>query len=123
VLLSSAQWDYWSDSTRTDLHRYNTDGTLESVLSPSHPVTLLALQKDGRILVAPLRRLHLDGRVDETFKAIQEPGSQIQTLVIQPDGKMVVAGSFNTLGGEPHMNIGRLNEDGTIDPTFTAAVS
>ena len=46
----------------------------------------------------------------------------INTIAVQPDGKIVVGGSFTGLGGVTgttvRHHIGRLNVDGTVDPSF-----
>lgn len=42
----------------------------------------------------------------------------VSVLVVQPDGKVLVHGNFTELGGQPCTNLGRLNADGTLDPTF-----
>ena len=52
------------------------------------------------------------------------PGANqtINTVAVQPDGKILVGGSFTGLGGGTgttiRNHIGRLNPDGTVDPTF-----
>ncbi len=40
------------------------------------------------------------------------------TLAVQPDGKILAGGMFTTLGGQARANIGRLNPDGSLDPSF-----
>jgi uncharacterized delta-60 repeat protein len=45
-------------------------------------------------------------------------GGTVFTAVAQPDGKILVGGGFTTLGGQNCTNIGRLNADGTLDPSF-----
>jgi len=42
----------------------------------------------------------------------------ITAIAVQPDGKVLVGGAFSGLNGEPRQNLGRLNPDGTVDPTF-----
>src|SRR5262249_44553629 len=39
-------------------------------------------------------------------------------IALQPDGKILVGGAFTTLAGTARNKIGRLNGDGSIDPTF-----
>jgi hypothetical protein len=43
----------------------------------------------------------------------------VQSQAVQPDGKILLAGSFTKLGGLSRTNLGRLNPDGTVDPTFS----
>ncbi len=44
--------------------------------------------------------------------------SYVFTMAIQPDGKILVGGVFTSLGGQARNRVGRLNSDGTLDPTF-----
>src|SRR5262249_20552779 len=36
----------------------------------------------------------------------------------QPDGKVLIGGSFESVNGVARKNIARLNEDGSLDPSF-----
>jgi uncharacterized delta-60 repeat protein len=42
----------------------------------------------------------------------------VSSLAVQADGKILVGGFFRTLGGQSRNYIGRLNADGTLDPSF-----
>ena len=44
------------------------------------------------------------------------------SLAVQADGKILVGGCFETLGGEPRENLGRLNANGSLDTTFNPGV-
>ena len=48
------------------------------------------------------------------------PGANepVFSLAVQVDGKILVGGYFTTLGGQSRNYIGRLNADGTLDPSF-----
>jgi uncharacterized delta-60 repeat protein len=91
----------------------------------------LAFQPDGKILVGGgfstlggqsrncIGRLNADGTVDATFN----PGTNshvfaVFSLALQADRKILVGGNFWELGGQSRPSIGRLNPDGTPDPTF-----
>ncbi|MGE3310481.1 MAG: Calx-beta domain-containing protein [Limisphaerales bacterium] len=56
------------------------------------------------------------GEVDAGFRAWTDRA--IHATAIQPDGKVVVAGEFSRLSGVSRLRIGRVNADGTPDPTF-----
>ena len=43
---------------------------------------------------------------------------KINSIKRQSDGKLLVSGLFNNYNGNPVLSIVRLNEDGTLDPTF-----
>ena len=45
----------------------------------------------------------------------------VLAVAVQPDGKFLVAGEFIQIGSTTKRHIARLNADGTLDTTFTAA--
>jgi uncharacterized delta-60 repeat protein len=99
-------------------------------------VSALAVQLDGRILVAGcfthadgvprtnLLRLQTDGAVDMSFVAppfpcvdrFFEPAPPVSVIVAQPDGRILIGGSL--CGQSDCANLLRLNADGTLDDTF-----
>jgi len=126
------------------LARYLPDGTLDATFGSGGTVTTymgtaseakaLALQDDGRIVVAGIATEHLaqrfgvvryeaDGRLDTTFgsrgRVITDfPGqSDIAAAVaIQTDGKIVVAGSTTGVSGD--FAVARYEPDGSLDASF-----
>lgn len=42
----------------------------------------------------------------------------VNTIAVQSDGKIIVGGSFTSYNGTPCNRIVRLNDDGSVDPTF-----
>ncbi len=121
------------------LGRLNADGTPDTSFNPiaDLPVRAVAVQADGKILVAGdfttlrsgggttvrnhLGRLNPDGTLDTSF----DPGANglVEELAVQADGRILVAGDFTTLGGggtgtTARNKLGRLNADGTLDTSF-----
>ncbi len=98
-----------------------------------------AIQPDGKVLVygnftivsgtpvnanpigPTLVRINADGTLDTSFNApFIAPSSQvILDIALQSNGKIIVAGGFPTVGGQTMWGIARLNQDGSLDPTFT----
>ncbi|HYC87284.1 MAG TPA: fibronectin type III domain-containing protein [Chryseosolibacter sp.] len=122
----------------TKILRLNADGTrddsFDAGIGPDQDVTGLALQADGKVLVAGyfnsfngnsafkrLVRLNADGSLDESF-VIDIGYDQIRGLAVQDDGKIIVRGSFTTINGVAAGGIARLHADGSIDETFAASV-
>src|SRR5947208_94115 len=126
-------------TARNRIGRLNLDGTVDTGFDPgaNRPVRVLAVQANGKILVAGdfttlggggtgttprkrLGRLNPDGTLDTSFN----PGANqsVRALAVQGDGKILVAGDFTTLrSGSITMvrnHIGRLNSDGTLDTSF-----
>ena len=65
------------------------------------------------------------GDVDLTFNAgtfINDQGSGIwvNTIATQPDGKIIVAGRFEKINGVPGWSIARVNNDGSLDSSFSS---
>jgi uncharacterized delta-60 repeat protein len=131
------------------LARYNADGTLDptfgvggKVITPvtassSNNANALAIQPDGRIVIAGstfvsgffqvvVLRYNPDGSLDLTFDtdgivtANPNPGNDTgEGVAIQPDGKIVVAGT-NYTGPSGDFLVLRFNADGSPDTGFDA---
>lgn len=118
--------------TRNGIVRLNPDGALDSTFQPvlgsNAAVTKLALQPDGKVLVAgnlPLAgepaspsdqfmRLNSDGTRDASFSPVTDGSRGIQALAVQADGKIIVAQAY-----PPGMaSLFRLNADGSRDSAF-----
>ena len=134
--------------------RYNSDGTPDASFGaggrvkldfePNDSVTGVALQQDGRIVLAgtagntaggigvaftfALARLKADGSLDPTFDGDGKATLAFlgydwcSGLALQSDGRIVVAGSSMSQRNrtEPDFALARLNADGSPDPTFGA---
>lgn len=129
--------------TRNHIARVNTDGTLDTGFDPgaNAPVSSLALQADGRVLMggefttlAPngasttttrnrIARLNTDGRVDSAFDP--NANGAVNAVALQADGAALVGGAFTALApnggasGTRHF-FARLVND-TTTQTLTAA--
>jgi uncharacterized delta-60 repeat protein len=126
--------------------RYHADGTLDYSFSGDGKLTVnvgtgpdygdkLAIQKDGKILVAGKNqdskyqmmviRLHGDGIFDYSFnsngKLIFAPNnaaySSLSDVKVQKDGKILLTGGLGTIGDQD-FSIIRLNDHGGYDNTF-----
>ena len=123
---------------RSYMARLMPDGTVDESFKPKSglasdwSVTLysIALQADKKILVGGyfksvdgasmlnLARLNPDGTLDKTFKLRTGASGPVWRIRVQDDGKIVVGGVFDFLGERSSKKLGRLNVDGTVDPTF-----
>ncbi|HYC45324.1 MAG TPA: DUF4347 domain-containing protein, partial [Burkholderiales bacterium] len=128
------------------LARYNADGTVDTSFGggdghvlvdfgADDRATSLALQSDGRIVVAghsstngasdfAVARLRADGTLDTAFdgdgKALLDfdAGSDIaQSMALQADGRIVVAGQV-TMDAAQDFGLTRFAPDGSLDPSF-----
>jgi uncharacterized delta-60 repeat protein len=101
-------------------------------------VEAITLQPDGKILVGSasydnpgqtcdLVRLNSDGSLDASFNPVHGVNvgySERRICVaLQSDGKVLIGGLFNSLNGIDLNHIARLNDDGSLDASFNAAVT
>jgi uncharacterized delta-60 repeat protein len=119
---------------RGRIARLDVDGSLDTGFDPGDGandyVTDIALQPDGRIIIAgfftkvdgiPRRRiarLNADGSLDTTFDPGGGPSSLVTAMALQPDGKVIIGGHFAYVDGVPCGFIARLNADGSLDTSF-----
>jgi uncharacterized delta-60 repeat protein len=113
--------------------RLNSDASIDNTFSVGDgfngPVTTIAIQSDGKILVGGdfssynhvasnrIIRLNTDGTVDSTFG--NGVNDVVKSIVVQPNGKIVIGGNFTSYdiyGGLSY--IVRINSDGTLDNDF-----
>ncbi|HKX85705.1 MAG TPA: T9SS type A sorting domain-containing protein [Flavobacterium sp.] len=116
--------------------RLNIDGSLDATFNvgtgANNTVNALAIQSDGKILMAGnfttynslsqnrIVRLNADGTLDSAFNVGTGANAIIHSIKIQSDGMVLIAGSFTTYNGTAGNRIIRLNTDGSIDPGFSS---
>ena len=61
------------------------------------------------------------GSGDITYSSLGFNGT-VYALTLQPDNQLLVGGDFTMADGVPRQRLARLNSDGSLDPTFPAAV-
>jgi len=129
---------------KASLARLNPDGRLDtnfmtSVKSggPFPNVFALALQPDGKILVAGnfgkvngvsrngIARLHADGSLDATFDPGKGSGyyRDVYSVAVQADGKILMGGNFRKIDGHDRQDLVRLHPDGRLDLNFATGTS
>jgi len=111
---------------------FGTGGKIITDFGGTDQGNAIALQKDGKIVVAgtsinnfAVARYNTDGSLDSTFgtggKVITDFGKDDlgQAVALQKNGKIVVAGTSDA-GGDNDFAIARYNTDGSLDLTFGA---
>jgi uncharacterized delta-60 repeat protein len=127
---------------RSRVARINPDGSLDATFNPNAngAVHAIAIQSDQKIIIGGqftsvagesrsyIARLESNGSLDRGFAGTASGTLMaapvvfgVYTIPIQPDGRIVLGGEFSSMGGQPRRGIGRLNSDGTLDPTFNPA--
>ncbi|MFM1768765.1 MAG: hypothetical protein RJA22_1294 [Verrucomicrobiota bacterium] len=67
-----------------------------------------------------IARLNTNGTLDTTFTPGAGVAGVVRSLALQSDGKILIAGDFTHFNGVERRNVARLNEDGSLDPSFDA---
>ena len=114
---------------------FSSDGKLITVISNHSTAKDIAIQPDGKIVVAgqcyngtnndfAVARYNADGSLDTTFSgdgkvtaAIGSGNDRGTAVAIQTDGKIVVAG-YSDNGTDDEFAVVRFNADGSLDTSF-----
>ncbi len=125
---------------RNRLARFLPDGSLDpafvSPFTPAQGGTVIAIQGDGRAIVAGsfsnapaglpptgLLRLHTNGSVDTSFVSPLLPNVRASRGVLQADGRLVAAAAAgNEYMSTVPQRLIRVNTDGTLDPAFSVPI-
>ena len=122
---------------------FGNNGVLQfSISDQGTTPNSMAVQQDGKIVIGGqygvnqsgtvvmhsfLVRLNDNGGFDPGFGTngivtlnLNSGGDAINTLKLQADGKIVFAGSANNSVGGTDFMVGRINSDGSLDPSFGA---
>ena len=106
---------------RHRIARLNPDGSVDTAFNPQSDgiVTSIALQADGKILVAGYFNViggqprNYVARLDPVTGAADSfnPNANfwVTAVAVQADGKILVGGSFDNIGGQPRNRIARLD--------------
>ena len=110
------------------------DPTFAPTLTFSDNIIAAVEQTDGRLIIGgsnfsvtpglfpfPLARLNLDGSLDQNYLPPIGGTGSVGSLSLQSDGRLLVGGNFTGSTDTSRKNLIRLNADGSLDPTFTAA--
>jgi uncharacterized delta-60 repeat protein len=138
-LLLTGNFTRLSGQNRPGLARLSATGALDAGFVPAAPWLAVpgalpqvdVVQPNGQLLVRwydngdRLVRLNANGTLDNTFSAGTGggPGAGFTAYAL-PSGQVLVAGTFSTFNGQPSPGgLVRLNANGTLDNTFSAAAT
>jgi uncharacterized delta-60 repeat protein len=110
-------------------------GELDSSFNPTFNFSpginnSLVVQPDGKVIVVGtftvvngaayknIVRLNENGSVDSSFNPGSGANSSIYAVALQPDGKILIGGLFTSFNGVAANRIARLNQNGSLDPSF-----
>jgi uncharacterized delta-60 repeat protein len=133
-ILCGGDFTSFDGQPQSRIARLDADGSLDAKfargLKADGAIYAIRLQDDGKILIGGafgtlggtrrtrLARLAADGTLDPTFDPGDGPNGSVRSICLQPDGKVLAGGAFKRVQGLPRYGVVRLNEDGTLDPSF-----
>ncbi len=136
-ILIGGAFTSFNGTAREYLARLNGNGSLDTTFvgpdfngTTGGKVTSLALQPDGKLLVAGgflnlagtignLCRVTPTGALDATFTGLTTgTNAAINKVVLQPDGRILIVGGFITVNGTARGGLARLTALGAVDVTF-----
>lgn len=140
-LVAGSFTGYNGDTSKISITKLNTDGTPDiafdagiGITGNSSYIKNIVEQSDGKLVCTGdfdvfagqnnfnIVRLNSNGSLDNTFNSGSGFDSFVSDMVQQPDGKLIIAGAFQNYNGVGANYIIRLNQDGTLDNTFTPPV-
>lgn len=146
-ILVGGQFEHFQGNQARFLSRLNADGSADPEFNhpyngPTYNFTTgysvihtIRVQSDHKILVAgPIgeldvlfhrfQRLDADGGPDTAFnQAVAALNGAVSDMQILEDGKILIIGSFTQYGNTNVGRICRLNDDGSLDPSFNGAIT
>ena len=129
-------WFTTYDGSTRSIALLNTDGSLNTDFyagtGANSYVYAIVVQPDGMVLIGGaftsyngtarhyIARLAANGTLDAGFKPGIGGDRQILAMALQPDGKIIIGGDFTYYNGTSYNRIVRLNENGTLDTSFSS---
>ncbi len=123
------QFSSWANATATEYQSVSVPGTSQALLlQPTVNNAILVIGNDGTNNLKIVRFIGVGtpgastyGQLDTTFAnagILTGIPMTAHAGAVQPDGKVIVGGNFNGGSFNGKVCVIRLNQDGTIDPTF-----
>jgi uncharacterized repeat protein (TIGR01451 family)/uncharacterized delta-60 repeat protein len=140
-ILAAGSFTSFDGIQRNGIVRLLNTGAVDNSFDPGSGVNgtngaihCIAVQTDGKVIIGGdftsfnnvpsprIARLNLDGSVDTTFNPGLGPNESVRAIAIQSDGKIVIGGVFTNVSGGFFSHVARLNQNGSVDGTFTPGV-
>jgi uncharacterized delta-60 repeat protein len=125
----------YNNVSRGNIARLNADGSLDTNFNPGTGadgiVNTTSVQPDGKVIIGGsflnyngiprknIARINTSGSLDTNFNPGTGASSSVLSTGLQTDGKIIIGGAFTTYNNIARSHVARLNNDGSIDSTFT----
>ncbi len=137
-ILVGGAFTSFNGASHNSIVRLNPNGSLDGSfnvgLGADGTVWSVALQADGKILIAGdfttvngnnrarIARLNPDGSVDQTFDPGEGPDSTVFSIAADTDNSILIGGEFTTVSGVPQSSIARLGATGLLSTNFSLLI-
>lgn len=134
ILIGGNFTSYNSVSTG-NIAKLNSDGTLDLSFNSGTGfngyVHKIVIQPDSKILVGGyfsnyngatvnnFTRINSDGSIDSSFNTGTGTSNYVLSIAIQSDNKILIGGGFYVYNGMPITQLARINQNGSLDSSFT----
>jgi uncharacterized delta-60 repeat protein len=140
-ILIGGAFGAYNGIVRNGVARLLSNGSLDTGFSPGTgatdgsgsnvgEVTGILVQGDGKVVIGGyfnyyngtarnrVARLNANGSLDTSFTPGTGANNTVEAIAWQSNGKIIIGGNFTTYNGTSRGRIARLNNNGTLDPTF-----
>lgn len=118
--IARLNYDGTSDLTFNSLGLNNSSGiSRHLILSNGKIVIVGAFSFYQGVSRKNIARLNADGTLDTSFDPGTGTSAAISSLAMQSDGKYIIGGTFSAYNGITKFLLARINEDGSLDTSFT----
>jgi len=135
-IIASGNFTAFNHFNSASIVRLNPDGSIDSSFhigsGANAAIIEVVLQSDNKILIGGhftsfngyacgrIARLNVDGSLDTSFHIGTGADDVVGSIALQSDGKILIAGGFQTFNGQEAIQMLRLNQDGSIDSSFSS---
>ena len=114
--------------------KVNSNGSIDNSFNPgigaNGDIYMITAQTDGKFILVGsftsyngvarnrIARINANGSLDASFDPGTGANSQVFVAKVQTDGKILIGGNFTSFNGASRNRVTRLNDDGSLDPTF-----
>lgn len=134
-VIVGGRFDSINGTAVQNVARLNVDGSVDASFNvgggPNAPVTALALQSDGKVIIGGdfnmvnataanfVARLNDSGSMDTSFNTGAGGDAPVTSLLLLDNGDVVVGGDFNQFNSQPSKKLVRLTATGAVVSTFS----
>lgn len=132
-IIAGGNFTTYNSSAKNYILRLNPDASIDENFVTSgfnNIVYITQLSNDGKILVGGkftkynnvtkngIVKLNEDASIDDSFASGSGANNIVRNILVLTDGKLLLGGDFTAYSGIVRNYITRVNENGTIDPSF-----